>query len=118
MIGLIESPFSVALSTRSRVRGAPYGPRRLPDSGRVGVGGGSRGVLIPMTRIENPVQGDAVTFLERSARRTFGLLEVAPGGKVTPLYHRSYTERFKVISGRLDVMLDGERRTLAPGEEA
>jgi mannose-6-phosphate isomerase-like protein (cupin superfamily) len=71
-----------------------------------------------MTRIENPVQGDAVTFLERSAQRTFGLLEVAPGGKVTPHYHRSYTERFKVISGRLDVMLDGERRILAPGEEA
>jgi quercetin dioxygenase-like cupin family protein len=76
----------------------------------------------PSRRIVNPVQGDAVTYLETSKEsggvRSLGELEVAPGGKVTPHYHRSYTERFKVLSGRLTVMIDGEDRILGPGEEA
>ena len=68
------------------------------------------------------MQGDAVTFLETSREsggvRSFGELEVAPGGKVTPHYHRSYSERFKVLSGRMTLMIDGEDRILGPGEEA
>ncbi|MDA0179238.1 cupin domain-containing protein [Solirubrobacter phytolaccae] len=73
-------------------------------------------------RIVNPVQGDAVTFLETSeesgGERSLGELEVAPGGKVTPHYHLSYTERFEVIEGRLSVMVGDERLILGPGEEA
>jgi mannose-6-phosphate isomerase-like protein (cupin superfamily) len=73
-------------------------------------------------RIVNPVQGDAVTFLETSeesgGERSLGELEVAPGGKVTPHYHLSYTERFEVLEGRLNVMIDGESLVLGPGESA
>jgi quercetin dioxygenase-like cupin family protein len=78
--------------------------------------------IAPHRRIVNPVQGDAVTFLETSEEsggvRSLGELEVAPGGKVAPHYHRSYSEHFKVTSGHLTVMVDGEDRILGPGEEA
>jgi Cupin domain len=43
---------------------------------------------------------------------------VAPGGKVTPHYHLSYSERFKVLEGRLSVVIDGVRHELGPGDEA
>jgi mannose-6-phosphate isomerase-like protein (cupin superfamily) len=73
-------------------------------------------------RIYNPVQRDAVTFLETSEEtggaRTLAELEVAPGGKVTPHYHLTYSERFKVIAGRLTVEIDNVRRDLEPGDEA
>ena len=73
-------------------------------------------------RIYNPVQRDAATFLETSEEtggaRTLVELEVAPGGKVTPHYHLTYSERFKVIEGRLTVEIDGVRRELEPGDEA
>ncbi|MDA0138645.1 cupin domain-containing protein [Solirubrobacter deserti] len=73
-------------------------------------------------RIVNPVQGDAVTFLETSAEsggeRSLAELEVAPGGSVTPHYHLSYTERFMILRGRLNLVIDGEQLTLGPGEEA
>jgi len=70
-------------------------------------------------RIYNPVQRDAVTFLETSEQsggvRTPGLLEVAPGGKVLPHFHGSYTEEFTAREGTLTVDLDGVRHTLEPG---
>ena len=73
-------------------------------------------------RIYNPVQRDAATFLETSEEtggtRTLVELEVAPGGKVTPHYHLTYSERFKVIEGRLTVEIDGVRHELEPGDEA
>ena len=76
----------------------------------------------PRRRIVNPVQGDAVTFLETSeesgGERSLGELEVAPGGKVTPHFHVSYTERFEVLEGRLSLMIGDERLTLGPGESA
>lgn len=54
-----------------------------------------------------PSTGDAVTFPQTSEEsggiRTLGELEVAPGGKVTPHYHLSYTETFSVYEGRLTV---------------
>ncbi len=73
-------------------------------------------------RIVNPVQGDVVTWLETSAesggQRTLAELEVAPGGQVTPHLHRSYSERFLVLEGRLTVQLGDERLVLEPGDEA
>jgi Cupin domain len=43
---------------------------------------------------------------------------VAPGAKVTPHYHLTYSERFKVLEGRLCVEIDGVRQELGPGDEA
>jgi mannose-6-phosphate isomerase-like protein (cupin superfamily) len=54
-------------------------------------------------RIENRVQGDAVTFLETSdetgGERTLIELEAAPGGGTTPHYHLTYSEGFRVREG-------------------
>jgi mannose-6-phosphate isomerase-like protein (cupin superfamily) len=73
-------------------------------------------------RIYNPVQRDAATFLETSeetgGERTLAELEVAPGGKVTPHYHLTYSERFTVLEGRLTIEIDGVRRELAAGDQA
>jgi mannose-6-phosphate isomerase-like protein (cupin superfamily) len=73
-------------------------------------------------RIYNPVQRDAATFLETSEEsggaRTLAELEIAPGGKVSPHYHLTYSERFKVLEGRLTVEIDGVRHELGPGDEA
>jgi mannose-6-phosphate isomerase-like protein (cupin superfamily) len=73
-------------------------------------------------RIENPVQGDAVTFLETSeesgGERTLIELEAAPGGGTTPHYHLTYSERFRVSEGRLTVEIDGAQHELGPGDEA
>src|SRR5665648_600822 len=73
-------------------------------------------------RIYNPVQRDAATFLETSEEtggvRTLAELEVAPGGQVTPHYHLTYSERFKVLEGQLTVEIDGVHRQLEPGDEA
>jgi quercetin dioxygenase-like cupin family protein len=73
-------------------------------------------------RIYNPVQRDAAAFLETSEEtggvRTLAELEVAPGGKVTPHYHLTYSERFKVLEGQLIVEIDGVHHRLEPGDEA
>ena len=73
-------------------------------------------------RIYNPVQRDAATFLETSEEsggaRTLVELEVAPGGKVTPHYHLTYSERFTVLEGLMTVDIDGARYELATGDEA
>jgi mannose-6-phosphate isomerase-like protein (cupin superfamily) len=73
-------------------------------------------------RLVNPVQGDVVTFLETSeetgGKRTLAELEVAPGGKVTPHYHLSYSERFRVLEGRLRLQIGDTRLVLQPGDEA
>jgi quercetin dioxygenase-like cupin family protein len=73
-------------------------------------------------RIYNPVQRDAATFLETSeetrGERTLAELDVAPGGKVTPHYHLTYSEHFKVLEGRLTVEIDGVRHELERGDEA
>ena len=73
-------------------------------------------------KIYNPVQRDAATFLETSEEtggaRTLAELEVAPGGKVTPHYHLTYSERFQVLEGHLTVDIDGVHHELKPGDEA
>lgn len=73
-------------------------------------------------RIFNPVQNDAVTFLETSEESggecTFVELEVAPGGKVAPHYHLSHTESFRVLEGQLTVRTGDARHPLMPGQEA
>ena len=75
----------------------------------------------PRRRIYNPVQDDAVTFLETSeesgGERSLGELEVSPGGKVTPHYHLSYTERFAVLEGQMNVQVGDVHHVLGPGEE-
>ncbi len=75
----------------------------------------------PRRRIHNPVQDDAVTFLETSeesgGERSLAELDVAPGGKVTPHYHLGYTERFSVLEGQLDVQVGDVHRVLRPGDE-
>ena len=73
-------------------------------------------------RIYNPVQRDAATFLDTSeasrGARTLIELAVAPSGKVTPHYHLTYSERFKVLEGHLTVEIDGVRHELEAGDEA
>jgi mannose-6-phosphate isomerase-like protein (cupin superfamily) len=73
-------------------------------------------------RIYNPVQRDAITFLETSeetgGERTLAELEISPGGKVTPHFHLAYSERFTVREGRLTVDIDGVSHELGPGDEA
>jgi mannose-6-phosphate isomerase-like protein (cupin superfamily) len=73
-------------------------------------------------RIYNPVQRDTATFLQTSEEtggtRTLAELEIAPGGKVTPHYHLTYSERFKVLEGQLTVEIDGVQHELGPGDEA
>lgn len=68
------------------------------------------------------MQRDAATFVETSeetgGQRTLAELEVAPGGKVTPHYHLTYSERFTVLEGRLSVEIDGVRHELGAGDEA
>jgi mannose-6-phosphate isomerase-like protein (cupin superfamily) len=73
-------------------------------------------------RIYNPVQKDSVTFLKTSAETdgayTRAEVVVAPGGGTSPHYHLTYAEHFEVVKGDLEVMVDGETRTLRPGEKA
>ncbi len=76
--------------------------------------------LLPR-RIENPVQGDAITFLETSAEsggeRSLLAMEVVPGGKVTPHFHTSYSEHFFVREGHLTVEIGESRHDLGPGDD-
>ena len=75
----------------------------------------------PRRRIYNPVQDDAVTFLETSeesgGERSLAELDVAPGGKVTPHFHLGFTEHFAVIHGQLTVQVGDVHSVLGPGEE-
>jgi quercetin dioxygenase-like cupin family protein len=72
--------------------------------------------------LENPVSGQHL-IIQKTAQDTGGaLLEVeAVYTKPTPSqppthYHPRQEERFEVLSGRLDVLLDGQERTLEEGE--
>ena len=72
-------------------------------------------------RYVNPHQRDVLVLLESSAEsrgeRTLAELEVLPGGRVTPHRHRSYTEHFHVLEGRLQLHIDDERLEVTAGEE-
>ena len=70
---------------------------------------------------ENPVTGERGIVLEapqdNPERRLAVEMHVLPGAAVAGEHlHPEITERFEVVEGRLGVSLDGERRTLGPGE--
>jgi quercetin dioxygenase-like cupin family protein len=73
-------------------------------------------------RFYHPLQKDYVTFLETSAEtggaRTLLEVELAPGGGNGTHYHRSFSERFEVVSGELSVEVNGQTYVLRPGESA
>lgn len=73
-------------------------------------------------RIYNPVQRDAVTFLETAEEsgkaRTLVEVELAPGGGSPKHRHGSYAEHFEVIEGELTVHLDGVDHVLHVSETA
>jgi quercetin dioxygenase-like cupin family protein len=81
---------------------------------------------IPRTRcgdvIENAVTGERAIVLvgteESRDGRIVAFLGVRPGGAVVGEHrHPSISERFRVVSGRLCVRLDGEQSVLGPGDE-
>lgn len=82
----------------------------------------STGTELRSRRHENPVVGDAVTFLETSAEtggaRTLLEVELAPGGGTPTHRHRSHEERFHVSEGTVVVEVDGIEHVLGPGESA
>ena len=70
----------------------------------------------------NPVTGERSVVLvgtgDGFGDRLAAQLQVSPGGAVVgEHYHPSITERFRVLSGQLEVSLDGERRTLEAGAD-
>lgn len=73
-------------------------------------------------RVYNPVQRDAVTFLETSAEsgkaRTVVEVELAPGGSNPKHRHGSFDEHFEVLEGELTVHLDGKDHVLHAGDTA
>lgn len=72
--------------------------------------------------IENPVLKDRITFL-KTASETGGeylllQVELEPGGSIMLHYHTTFTERFEVLDGQLDLILDGQHLILRAGESA
>ncbi|RYD72115.1 MAG: cupin domain-containing protein [Sphingobacteriales bacterium] len=71
--------------------------------------------------IENPVNGEIVTFIKTGAETNgeYMLAEVQlqPNGKIPAHYHTIFTERFKVLEGKLDLVVDKKKITLQAGEE-
>lgn len=72
--------------------------------------------------ITNPAIGDRVTFLKTTAETNGNYLllqvELAPGGGNTLHYHLDFTERFEVVSGRLNLDVGNQHVVLRPGESA
>src|SRR5215213_3644481 len=71
-------------------------------------------------RIYNPVQKDALVFLETAEEsggtRTLIQIELAPGGGNGLHKHMTYAEHFEVLEGDLTVILDGIEHVLRPGD--
>ena len=74
--------------------------------------------------VRNPVISHRITFMQTAAQTNGDLLQIMyaveePETKPSiPLHiHLQCTERFEVIDGQLGVMLEGEPRVLAVGEE-
>jgi quercetin dioxygenase-like cupin family protein len=70
--------------------------------------------------IENPVLKDRITFLKTTAETGGEYLllqvELASGGSIPLHYHTTFTERFEVLDGQLDLTLDGQHHILKVGE--
>ncbi|SFF40524.1 cupin domain-containing protein [Thermoflexibacter ruber] len=73
-------------------------------------------------RIYNPLQKDYVTFLKTSeeTKGEFTLLEVelANGGGVGLHYHKTYSEKFTCLEGKVQVQLNNQLYTLSEGDSA
>jgi quercetin dioxygenase-like cupin family protein len=73
-------------------------------------------------RIYNPIQKDYVTFLKTSQETqgeyTLVRVELAPKGGVGLHFHKTYSECFRVLEGKLGVVLSGENHILQEGEQA
>lgn len=76
----------------------------------------------PGTVLYNPLIKDRVTMLATAAStggaRTHLRIELAPGGGNALHTHSAFTETFTAREGALGVEVDGERRVLAPGQQA
>jgi quercetin dioxygenase-like cupin family protein len=75
----------------------------------------------PGETLTNPVTGQRLTFRRTTAETGGELVEVeselpAGGPKPPAHYHPRQEEHFEVLSGRVDVRLGKERRTLGTGE--
>jgi quercetin dioxygenase-like cupin family protein len=72
---------------------------------------------------ENPATGEKSILLtdprDHPERVLVSHLHVEPGGRVVaPHWHPSLEERFLILKGRVGFYLDGEEKTLGPGESA
>jgi quercetin dioxygenase-like cupin family protein len=67
--------------------------------------------------IEDPVTGQRIVFLERTADRVAGELFVRPGGFVPMHVHSSQLERFVGLSGELRFRIGLRRRVMRSGNE-
>jgi len=70
-------------------------------------------------RLENPASGETFTFLETSAEtggtRVVALVDVQPGGGPRPHSHPP-EETFELVNGVVELLHDGGRSRLEPGE--
>jgi quercetin dioxygenase-like cupin family protein len=71
--------------------------------------------------IDNPVTGERLTWHEVAAdtggRLVRGEMTLPPGGFVAAEHvHPNQEERYELIAGELRVRLDGQERTLGPGD--
>lgn len=73
-------------------------------------------------RYYNPVEEAYATFLKTSdetgGEYTLIEVEVAPGGGTAPHYHKTYSERFEVLEGTLEVLVGRQTLTLKAGQRA
>ena len=77
----------------------------MPDSWRV---------------VANPASGETFTFIETAEEtgglRVVTLIDLAPGGGVSPHSHRA-EEHFECTAGEVSMVLAGQERTISTGEE-
>ncbi|MBL7737674.1 MAG: cupin domain-containing protein [Chitinophagaceae bacterium] len=73
-------------------------------------------------KIYNPIQKDTVSFLKTSADTngdyTLVEVELADGGGVGLHYHKTYSEKFDCVEGKVQVQLGKQMHTLLPGQSA
>ena len=70
--------------------------------------------------IDNPATGETVTYLETSrdtggARSRFEM-DAKPGGGVPVHQHADHDEFIEVLDGEIEVVMNGVKRRLGPGE--